>query len=67
MTRVWPQVSLGMRSNKESRRGPRLLRYVTEREALREAYRRASLKTRVSLSRELRELDHLTGEGLPDS
>jgi len=48
------------------RRGLRLLRDVTEREALREAYRRASIATRASLSRELRELDHLAGEGLPD-
>jgi hypothetical protein len=48
------------------RRGLRLLRDVTEREALREAYRRASLATRASLAKELRELDHLAGEGLPD-
>jgi Arc/MetJ-type ribon-helix-helix transcriptional regulator len=46
------------------RRGLRLLRDVTEREALREAYRRASRATRASLSRELRELDHLSAEGL---
>ena len=38
------------------RRGLRLLRDVTEREALREAYRRASRATAASLSRELREL-----------
>ena len=48
------------------RRGLRLLREVTEREALREAYRRASMATRASLSRELPELDHLAGEGLSD-
>jgi Arc/MetJ-type ribon-helix-helix transcriptional regulator len=48
------------------RRGLRLLRDVTEREALREAYRRASIATRASLSHELQELDHLAGEGLPD-
>ncbi len=48
------------------RRGLRLLRDVTEREALRDAYRRASLATRASLSQELRELDHLAGEGLPE-
>jgi Arc/MetJ-type ribon-helix-helix transcriptional regulator len=48
------------------RRGLRLLHDVTEREALREAYRRASIATRTSLSRELKELDHLAGEGLPD-
>jgi hypothetical protein len=49
------------------RRGLRLLRDVTEREALREAYRRASRATRASLSRELSELDHLAAEGLPES
>lgn len=48
------------------RRGLRLLRDATEREALREAYRRASRATRASLSAELTELDHLAGEGLPD-
>ena len=49
------------------RRGLRLLRDVTEREALREAYRRASRATRSSLARELRDLDHLAGEGLGES
>lgn len=49
------------------RRGLRLLRDVTEREALREAYRRASRATRASVSRELRELDHLAAEGLGES
>jgi Arc/MetJ-type ribon-helix-helix transcriptional regulator len=44
------------------RRGLRLLRDATEREALREAYRRASRATRASVSHELRELDHLTAE-----
>ena len=48
------------------RRGLRLLRDVTEREALRDAYRRASLATRASLSQELRELDHLAAEGLSE-
>src|SRR5260370_954412 len=47
------------------RRGLRLLRDVTEREALREAYRKASRATRASLSRELRELYHLAAEGFP--
>jgi hypothetical protein len=56
-----------MKSDTKSSPGLRLLRDVAEREAFREAYRRASVKTRVSLSRELRELDHLAGEGLPDS
>jgi Arc/MetJ-type ribon-helix-helix transcriptional regulator len=49
------------------RRGLRLLRDVTEREALREAYRRASRATRTSISRERSELDHLAAEGLPES
>lgn len=48
------------------RRGLRLLRDATERDALREAYRAASQATRASLSRELRELDHLTAEGLSE-
>ena len=46
------------------RRGLRLLREATEREALREAYRRASRATRASVTSELAELDHLAGEGL---
>lgn len=46
------------------RRGLRLLRDATEREALREGYRRASLATRASSSRDLRELDALAAEGL---
>jgi len=46
------------------RRGLRLLRDVTERAALREAYRRASRATRASLGDELKEIDHLAGEGL---
>lgn len=49
------------------RRGLRLLRDATEREALREAYRQASRATRASLSDELRELDHLSAEGLTES
>ncbi len=49
------------------RRGLRLLRDATEREALREAYRRASRATRASVLRELSELDHLTAEGLEES
>jgi hypothetical protein len=49
------------------RRGLRLLRDATERDALREAYRQASRATRASLSHELRELDHLADEGLAGS
>jgi hypothetical protein len=45
------------------RRGLRLLQEATDRESLREAYRRASLDTRSSLNKELAELDHLASEG----
>jgi len=59
------QAKLKARSKVEVvRRGLQLLRDVTEREALREAYRRASRVTRASLARELNELDHLAAEGL---
>jgi len=61
------RTKLKAKSNVEVvRRGLRLLRDATEREALREAYRRASRATRASSSRELRELDALTAEGLED-
>lgn len=46
------------------RRGLRLLRDATDRAALREGYRHASLATRGSLAEELRDLDALTAEGL---
>lgn len=49
------------------RRGLRLLADVTDREALRDAYRRASLAVRGSLREELRDLDPLTFEGLDES
>lgn len=49
------------------RRGLRLLRDTTERQALREAYRRASRATRGSVEAEIRELDHLADEGLSES
>jgi hypothetical protein len=62
------QARLKARSKVEVvRRGLRLLRDATEREALREAYRRASRATRASVSHELGELDHLTAEGLEKS
>jgi Arc/MetJ-type ribon-helix-helix transcriptional regulator len=48
------------------RRALRLLQETTERERLREAFRTASLATRVSTEAELRELDHLTAEGLDE-
>ena len=46
------------------RRGLRLLKEMTDRESLREAYRRASLATRESLANELAELDPLASENL---
>lgn len=62
------QKRLGAKSKVEVvRRGLRLLREVTDREALREAYRNASQATRASLTSELEELDHLSDEGLPES
>jgi len=62
------QAKLKARSKVEVvRRGLRLLRDVTERDALREAYRRASRATRASVAHELRELDHLTAEGIEES
>src|SRR5438094_831440 len=48
------------------RRGLRLLREATERDALREAYRQASRATRASLSPEISELNHLAAEGLSE-
>jgi hypothetical protein len=48
------------------RRGLRLLEEVTEREHLREAYRKASLATRAYATEELEELDSLVAEGLDD-
>lgn len=49
------------------RRGLRLLQEATERESLREAFRRASKATRASLSAEIAELDALASEGLDES
>lgn len=46
------------------RRGLRLLRQMTEREELRQAYREASLAVRKSMAQELQELDHLAGENM---
>jgi len=48
------------------RRGLRLLKEVTDRESLREAYRNASRATRASLEEELQELDLLVAEGLDE-
>jgi len=62
------QAKLKARSKVEVvRRGLRLLRDVTERHSLREAYRQASRATRASLLHEAKELDHLAGEGLSES
>jgi Arc/MetJ-type ribon-helix-helix transcriptional regulator len=49
------------------RRGLRLLQQTTERESLREAYRRASHAMRASTLAELSELEGLTSEGLEES
>ncbi len=46
------------------RRGLRLLQETTDRETLREGYRRASSATRKTLAVELKELDSLAGESL---
>lgn len=48
------------------RRGLRMLQESTDRDALREAYRSASLATRESLAVELGELDTLAADGLTD-
>jgi hypothetical protein len=48
------------------RRGLRLLQETTERARMREAYRRASLATRHALTKELKELDPLVGDGLDE-
>ena len=62
------QAKLKARSKVEVvRRGLRLLQEVTDRESLREAYRRASRDTRKSLAIELPELDPLGAEGLDES
>lgn len=59
------QVRLKAKSKVEVvRRGLRLLLEVTDREILREAYRRSSLATRPALQEDLNELDALTAEGL---
>ncbi len=61
------QAKLKMKSKVEVvRRGLRLLKEATDRESLREAYRRASQATRASLAKDLPELDRLASEGLDD-
>lgn len=62
------QTRLKARSKVEVvRRGLQLLKETTDRECLRQAYRKASAATRASLDAELAGLDHLAAEGLgPD-
>ena len=62
---VSPQARLKAKSKVEVvRRGLRLRQQTTERERVREADRRASLATRESLTKELKELEPLVGDGL---
>lgn len=49
------------------RRGLRLLEETTDRKVLREANRHASLATRKSLARELKDLEPFVGDGLDES
>ena len=56
---------LRLKSNVEVvRKGLILLQQTTDRAALKEAYRKASLATRAAIRAELRDLDHLASEGL---
>ena len=48
------------------RRGLRLLKEVTDRKSLRQAYNEASLDVRESVEKEIDELDSLVAEGLED-
>jgi len=62
------QAKLGAKTKVDVvRRGLRLLKETTDRESLREAYRRASAATRASLLADLEGLDHLAAEGLDES
>ncbi len=62
------QAKLNAKSKVEVvRRGLRLLQESTDRDSLRDAYRRASLATRAALRSELEEIDHLASEGLDES
>ncbi|MEK7400850.1 MAG: hypothetical protein AABZ80_00655 [Gemmatimonadota bacterium] len=61
------QRQLGAKSKVEVvRRGLRLLRETTERNRLRDAYRKASAAVREATLAELAELDSLTSDGLGD-
>ena len=56
---------LGIKSNVEVvRRGLRLLKEATDRQALKEAYRKASATSRRSTLEEIAALEHLADEGL---
>ena len=48
------------------RRGLKLLKEQTDRESLRNAFQEASQITRKNVEEELKELDHLSKEGLDD-
>ncbi len=59
------KAALHAKSNVEVvRRGLRLLKEVTDRESLRQAYRRDSQAVRESVEMEIDELDSLVAEGL---
>ena len=59
------KAQLRVKSNVEIvRRGLRMLAASTERRALKEAYRKASLASRGATRREIEALDHLASEGL---
>jgi hypothetical protein len=59
------KAKLGLKTNVEVvRRGLHLLREATDRQALRDAYRRASQATRRAVREEIEALDHLSAEGL---
>ena len=61
------KASLEAKSNVEVvRRGLQLLKEVTDRESLRQAYEKASSDVRESLEKEIDELDSLVAEGLED-
>lgn len=61
------KATLDAKSNVEVvRRGLRLLKEVTDRESLRQAYRRDSLAVRDSMKEEIDELDSLVAEGLDE-
>ena len=61
------KATLDAKSNVEVvRRGLQLLKEITDRESLRQAYQRDSLAVRESLEQEIDELDNLVAEGLDD-